>query len=266
MKHPQAAELMAIAQDMDTPMQVYNSCSKWVNCKIDTALWLIYQGNGAAIRIKPKTIMIGDVEVPEPMRVAPEKDTPYWYVGAETFTKFSWDGLASEVGWLKRGALQATKQGAEDMHAALVKQLGGDHKEELAHLSQAFDTAVDKVGAAALAKALVSQSTSREALIKELRMIGLRANGQFSDIENRAADMLEADAQPRQVTCQIYGHVVGACVECNTHIEAQQVVVPDGERWYGHKFKEGTRGIWRCDCGEQLTDGENKCTNGTQKH
>lgn len=35
-------------------------------------------------------------------------------------------------------------------------------------------------------------------------------------------DMLEADAQPKQVTCQIYGHVVGACVECNTHIEAQQ--------------------------------------------
>jgi hypothetical protein len=42
-----------------------------------------------------------------------------------------------------------------------------------------------------------------------------------------AADMLEADAQPKQVTCQIYGHVVGACVECNTHIEAQQVAVPD---------------------------------------
>ena len=38
----------------------------------------------------------------------------------------------------------------------------------------------------------------------------------------KAADMLEADAQPKQVTCQIYGHVVGACVECNTHIEAQQ--------------------------------------------
>lgn len=47
-------------------------------------------------------------------------------------------------------------------------------------------------------------------------------------------------------------------------IDAQQVAVPDGEGWYGHKFKEGTRGIWRCDCGKQLTDGENKCTNGTQ--
>jgi len=38
----------------------------------------------------------------------------------------------------------------------------------------------------------------------------------------KAADMLEADAQPKQVTCQIYGHVVGACVECNTHMEADK--------------------------------------------
>ena len=37
-----------------------------------------------------------------------------------------------------------------------------------------------------------------------------------------AADMLESDAQPKQVTCQIYGHVVGACVECSMETEAQQ--------------------------------------------
>ena len=125
MKHPNHDELMAMAQDVDTPMQIYNSCSKWVNCETNTALWLICQGNGYAVRIKPKTIMIGDVEVPEPMRVAPEKGTPYWYVAssAETFLKFSWDGLASEVRWLKRGTLQATEEGARDVHAAFVKLL-----------------------------------------------------------------------------------------------------------------------------------------------
>ena len=118
---------MAMAQDVDTPMQIYNSCSKWVNCETNTALWLICQGNGYAVRIKPRTIMIGDVEVPEPMRVAPEKGTAYWYVepGAETFLKSSWDGMASEVRWLKRGTLQATEEGAIDMLAALIKQLGG---------------------------------------------------------------------------------------------------------------------------------------------
>lgn len=42
----------------------------------------------------------------------------------------------------------------------------------------------------------------------------------------RESALLESDAQPKQVTCQIYGHVVGACVECNMETEAQQVAVP----------------------------------------
>ena len=46
------------------------------------------------------------------------------------------------------------------------------------------------------------------------------------EILGKAADMLETDAQPKQVTCQIYGHVVGACVECSMETEAQQVAVP----------------------------------------
>jgi hypothetical protein len=64
--------------------------------------------------------------------------------------------------------------------------------------------------------------TSREALIKKLRWAGAVGGNETC---TQAADMLEADLQPKQVTCQIYGHVVGACVECNTHIESQ---VPDG--------------------------------------
>ena len=36
--------------------------------------------------------------------------------------------------------------------------------------------------------------TSREMLIKELRMIEPLSHGHFSDVGNRAADMLEADA------------------------------------------------------------------------
>lgn len=64
-------------------------------------------------------------------------------------------------------------------------------------------------------------NTKRAELIADLRL-----NHEYCPKESilKAADMLESDAQPRQVTCKIYGHVVGACVECNTHIEAQQVV------------------------------------------
>lgn len=64
-------------------------------------------------------------------------------------------------------------------------------------------------------------NTDRAELIVALRLLAQISGGK---LVTQAADMLESDAQPRQVTCKIYGHVVGACVECSTHIEAQQVV------------------------------------------
>ena len=131
MKHPNHDELMAMAQDVDTPMQIYNSCSKWVNCETNTALWLICQGNGYAVRIKPKTIMIGDVEVPEPMRVAPERRTVYWLVNIaneNVVASQKWDDDQADQRWLKAGICQATEQGAKEMLDALIKQLGGGHE------------------------------------------------------------------------------------------------------------------------------------------
>ena len=62
--------------------------------------------------------------------------------------------------------------------------------------------------------------------LRDRRAFGMNMHGFDIRLLHEAADMLEADAQPKQVTCQIYGHVVGACVECNTHIEAQQAT-PD---------------------------------------
>jgi hypothetical protein len=74
--------------------------------------------------------------------------------------------------------------------------------------------------------------TSQKALINALRIkatlmdLGEKIEwGSDTTLMRQAANMLEADLQPKQVTCQIYGHVVGACVECNTHIESQ---VPEG--------------------------------------
>ena len=127
MKHPNHDELMAMAQDVDTPMQIYNSCSKWVNCETNTALWLICQGNGYAVRIKPKTIMIGDVEVPEPMLVAPEVGAAVWLADTTSSNPRCtvWVDSALQNKCLNRRICQATEEGARDMMAALVKQLGG---------------------------------------------------------------------------------------------------------------------------------------------
>ena len=45
---------------------------------------------------------------------------------------------------------------------------------------------------------------------------------------------------------------------------ANEPAVPQGEPWYGHKFKEVTRGVWHCECGKTINEGATPCTNGTQ--
>ena len=72
----------------------------------------------------------------------------------------------------------------------------------------------------------------REELIKRLR--DYEEDDNNKQAMSDAADMLEADVslinegnKAQQVTCQIYGHVVGACVECSMETEAQQVAVPE---------------------------------------
>ena len=69
------------------------------------------------------------------------------------------------------------------------------------------------------------------------------------------ADMLETDAQPKQVTCLIYGHVVGACVECNTHIEAQQA------KPYGWMVK-GVPTVMRGSLAQEIQEQEAKRIGG----
>ena len=44
---------------------------------------------------------------------------------------------------------------------------------------------------------------------------------------------------------------------------SQPVTLTD-EPWYGHKFKEVTRGVWHCECGKTVNEGATPCTNGTQ--
>ena len=47
--------------------------------------------------------------------------------------------------------------------------------------------------------------------------IGFEATGRA--IEQAILNKLSGQEPVSQVTCQIYGHVVGACDECNTHTE-----------------------------------------------
>lgn len=113
--HPQATELMAMAQDMNTHIQIeVPSMDTWANCTTREALQAIASGVHR-IRIKPApTIMIGDVEVPEPMRVAPEIGTGYWLVSLEdgSITEQTWFEESADMQRMSHGVTQATEQGA----------------------------------------------------------------------------------------------------------------------------------------------------------
>jgi hypothetical protein len=126
--HPQAEILRAIADGQQMQL-LHESLSPpvWIDCTGGSALSAI-TSNGR-FRIKPRTIMIGNVEVPEPMRVAPLVGTQFWLCSSTSLypseDHFEWEGMELQREWLKRGLLHATEQGAKDMLTALVKQLGG---------------------------------------------------------------------------------------------------------------------------------------------
>lgn len=79
------------------------------------------------VRRKQNTIRIGDMDVPEPMRVAPAKGTEYWLVsptGREIWRYF-WSGDSADHQWLESGLCHATKEAAEAHRRALILVSGG---------------------------------------------------------------------------------------------------------------------------------------------
>jgi len=74
-------------------------------------------------RLKPKMIKCGDLEFPEPMRVAPEAGSDCWRVCLDydiyskryTWSDCDWDKVS-----LKRGIYHKTKEAAEQHARALI--------------------------------------------------------------------------------------------------------------------------------------------------
>lgn len=96
----------------------------WKSC-IDEPAWYEYYD----YRIKPKTIRIGDLDVPEPVRAALERGQKYWIVyfyGVGALAcEATWNGDRTDDGWLSRGMIHLTREAA-DLHAkALILVSGG---------------------------------------------------------------------------------------------------------------------------------------------
>lgn len=75
-------------------------------------------------RRKPRTIRIGNYDVPEPLRVAPEIGTVYYYpylVGGKGLNgEMAWDGDKYDSETLKKGKVHLTKEAAELHAKALI--------------------------------------------------------------------------------------------------------------------------------------------------
>ena len=132
MKHEYAEILQAIAEDKDVRIELrYGDVSPWQITKPDYILYVIGQNLGIEIRLVPKTIKtikIGNMDVPEPMRVAPAVGTKYWYVDIEddelTSSDF-WDNAKQDNQLLKLGICHLTEAAAREHAEALIKVSGG---------------------------------------------------------------------------------------------------------------------------------------------
>lgn len=130
MKHKHSEFLHALADGRADEFECrHETCDtdKW--CAIADYVWLIceYPDFWTTRRAMPRTIRIGNLDVPEPMRIAPEVGTAVWLVCTHTDLPFrySWSGNTTEQEWLKAGICQSTEQGAVDQRRAMILAVGG---------------------------------------------------------------------------------------------------------------------------------------------
>lgn len=75
-------------------------------------------------RRRPRTIRIGEYDVPEPLREAPEVGTNYWFVSIlkepPTVDSCEWDGAEFDYLLFERGMIHLTEEAAKIHAEALI--------------------------------------------------------------------------------------------------------------------------------------------------
>jgi len=101
---------------------------EWKDISAKQVLTFIRHHPPDDFRIKPRTIMIGDMEVPEPCREPLEMGQKYWLVAFEKdyIFDFGWEGDGSDFDWLKAARIHLTLEAAEQHRIALIKVSGGE--------------------------------------------------------------------------------------------------------------------------------------------
>ena len=78
-------------------------------------------------RRRPRTIKIGDMTVPEPLRVAPSDGAKYWVANTteRKIWEYVWKGTDTDLRILRQGVAHTTEEGAQLHREALIKISGG---------------------------------------------------------------------------------------------------------------------------------------------
>jgi hypothetical protein len=128
MEHVNAEILRAIADGKKVQYRHCRNPLEWETFDSeDTFLcWKLLAGSNAyEWRIAPKTIKIGDIEVPEPCRAPLEPGRKFWvatpFGGA---AHFIWDGTKPCYDALKGGFVHLTEEAALQHYEAFMSMLG----------------------------------------------------------------------------------------------------------------------------------------------
>ena len=119
------AELMAQyaedAKEHDRPWELWEhgDGTEWANCT-DHPGWREY----ITYRRKPRTLKIGNYEVPEPCKVAPELGEEFWTVNPFAGPqRFIWDGYKGDQYALNSGFVHLTEEAARQHYEAIKSLL-----------------------------------------------------------------------------------------------------------------------------------------------
>lgn len=122
--HPHAALMALYAQDA---AETYAPWERWEYIDPKHPSWREMWSHPSWIpeceyRRKPKTIRIGEFDVPEPLREAPAPGTEYFVatLSSEDLATPLWDSDHHDLRWLKWGLVHLTREAAEIHRRALI--------------------------------------------------------------------------------------------------------------------------------------------------
>ena len=123
-KHPYADILIAIAEGKQIQaLTETRACLDYFDVENDYVLNKIANGTKVVFRVKPKTIRIGEYDVPEPIREMPDVGETVWVVVPTVNCSILRVGFNSYISdLLDKGLLHKTKEAAE-LHAKAIISL-----------------------------------------------------------------------------------------------------------------------------------------------